>query len=96
MLRYFSHNSEEYRKNAVGLAKIESIYFPSMGLMIGLSTLMAIMIGGIYVIYGRHNTDLGTITEICHLYHHADLSGQRHRLGRQHGPARLRLAETTE
>jgi ATP-binding cassette subfamily B protein len=34
-----------------------------MGLMIGLSTLMAIMIGGIYVIYGRHNTDLGTITE---------------------------------
>lgn len=63
MLRFFSHNSEEYRKNAVGLAKIESIYFPSMGLMIGLSTLLAIMIGGIYVIYGRHNADIGTITE---------------------------------
>lgn len=63
MLRFFSHNSEEYRKNAVGLAKIESIYFPSMGLMIGLSTLLAIMIGGIYVIYGKHNTDIGTITE---------------------------------
>jgi ATP-binding cassette subfamily B multidrug efflux pump len=63
MLRFFRHNSEEYRKNAVGLAKIESIYFPSMGLMIGLSTLLAIMIGGIYVIYGRHNTDMGTITE---------------------------------
>jgi ATP-binding cassette, subfamily B, multidrug efflux pump len=63
MLRFFSHNSEEYRKNAVNLAKVESIYFPSMGLMIGLSTLLAIMIGGIYVIYGRHNTDMGTITE---------------------------------
>jgi len=63
MLRFFSHNSEEYRKNAVGLAKVESIYFPSMGLMIGLSTLLAILIGGIYVIYGKHNTDLGTITE---------------------------------
>ncbi len=63
MLRFFAHNSEEYRKNAVGLAKVESIYFPSMGLMIGLSTLLAIMIGGIYVIYGRHNTDMGTITE---------------------------------
>ena len=63
MLRFFSHNSEEYRKNAVNLAKVESIYFPSMGLMIGLSTLLAIMIGGIYVIYGKHNTDLGTITE---------------------------------
>jgi len=63
MLRYFTHNSEEYRKNAVGLAKVESIYFPSMGLMIGLSTLFTIMIGGLYVIYGRHNTDIGTITE---------------------------------
>ncbi len=63
MLRYFEQNSEEYRKNAVGLAKVESIYFPSMGLMIGLSTLLTIMIGGLYVIYGRHNTDIGTITE---------------------------------
>jgi ATP-binding cassette subfamily B multidrug efflux pump len=63
MLRFFSHNSEEYRKNAVGLAKVESIYFPSMGLMIGLSTLLAIMIGGVYVIYGKHNADIGTITE---------------------------------
>jgi ATP-binding cassette subfamily B multidrug efflux pump len=63
MLHYFTHNSEEYRKNAVGLAKVESIYFPSMGLMIGLSTLLAIMIGGLYTIYGRHSTDLGTITE---------------------------------
>jgi len=63
MLRFFTHNSEEYRKNAVGLAKVESIYFPSMGLMIGLSTLLAIMIGGLYTIYGHHSTDLGTITE---------------------------------
>ena len=63
MLRFFDHNSEEYRKNAVGLAKVESIYFPSMGLMIGLSTLLTIMIGGFYVIYGSHNTDIGTITE---------------------------------
>lgn len=63
MFKFFLHNSEEYRKNAVGLAKVESIYFPSMGLMIGLSTLLAIMIGGIYTIYGKHSTDLGTITE---------------------------------
>ena len=63
MQRFFSHNSEEYRKNAVNLAKVEAIYFPAMGLMIGLSTLLAIMIGGLYVIYGKHNTDIGTITE---------------------------------
>ena len=63
MLNAFDANSEEYRKNATNLAKVESIYFPSMGLMIGLSTLLTIMIGGFYVIYGSHNTDLGTITE---------------------------------
>ncbi|HEY4937297.1 MAG TPA: ABC transporter ATP-binding protein, partial [Puia sp.] len=63
MLRFFSSNSEEYRKNAISLAKVEAIYFPSMGLIIGLSTLLTIMIGGFYVIHGTHHADLGTITE---------------------------------
>jgi ATP-binding cassette, subfamily B, multidrug efflux pump len=63
MVRFFTHNSEEYRKNAIGLAKVEAIYFPSMGLLIGLSTLLTIMLGGFYVIRGTHHTDLGTITE---------------------------------
>ncbi len=63
MLRFFSVNSEDYRKNAIGLAKVEAIYFPSMGLIIGLSTLLTIMIGGFYVVRGTHQTDLGTITE---------------------------------
>jgi len=63
MLRFFSINSEEYRKNAISLARVEAIYFPSMGLIIGLSTLLTIMIGGLYVVHGTHQTDLGTITE---------------------------------
>jgi ATP-binding cassette, subfamily B, multidrug efflux pump len=63
MLRFFSSNSDEYRKNAISLAKVEAIYFPSMGLIIGLSTLLTIMIGGFYVVRGTHQTDLGTITE---------------------------------
>ena len=63
MLRFFSINSEDYRKNAISLARVEAIYFPSMGLIIGLSTLLTIMIGGFYVIRGTHHTDLGTITE---------------------------------
>lgn len=46
MLGFFSKNSEEYRKNAIGLAKVEAIYFPSMALMIGISTLLTIFIGG--------------------------------------------------
>lgn len=45
MLGFFSKNSEAYRKNAVGLAKVEAIYFPSMTLLVGLSTLLTILIG---------------------------------------------------
>lgn len=42
---FFNKNSEAYKKNAIGLAKIESVYFPSMALMIGLSTLITVGIG---------------------------------------------------
>lgn len=45
MLGFFKKSSEAYRQNAVGLAKVEAIYFPSMALMIGLSTLTTIFIG---------------------------------------------------
>ncbi len=45
MMGFFSKNSEAYRKNAVSLAKVEAIYFPSMTLLVGLSTLLTILIG---------------------------------------------------
>ncbi|HVX51454.1 MAG TPA: ABC transporter ATP-binding protein [Chitinophagaceae bacterium] len=61
MLGFFKKNSEEYRKNAIGLAKTEAIYFPSMTLMIGLSTLLTIFIGGGQVLKGQLNT--GVIVE---------------------------------
>jgi ATP-binding cassette subfamily B multidrug efflux pump len=63
MLGFFKKNSEEYRNNAIGLAKVEAIYFPSITLLIGLSTLITIMIGGIYYINGKHNIGLDTIVE---------------------------------
>lgn len=63
MLGFFDKNSEAYKSNAIGLAKLEAIYFPSMGLLIGLSTLLTIMIGGFYAIHGTHNTTVGTIAE---------------------------------
>lgn len=47
MMGFFEKNSESYKKNAIGLAKVEAIYFPSMALMIGISTLVTIFIGGI-------------------------------------------------
>lgn len=63
MLGFFAKNSETYRKNAIGLAKVEAVYFPSITLLIGLSTLLTIMIGGLYYIHGTHKIGLNTIVE---------------------------------
>ena len=63
MLSFFSNNSELYKKNALALAKTEAIYFPSIGLLIGLSTLFTIMAGGMDVINGVPGTSIGTIAE---------------------------------
>ncbi len=52
MLHFFKKNSEEYRKNAVSLSKLEAVYFPSMTLMIGLSTLISILVGALQVLHG--------------------------------------------
>ncbi|HZH95127.1 MAG TPA: ABC transporter transmembrane domain-containing protein, partial [Flavisolibacter sp.] len=63
MLNFFEANSEKYRKEATNLAKIESLYFPAMGLFIGLSTLLTIMIGGLQYIQGSSDVGLDTIVE---------------------------------
>lgn len=55
---FFKKNSEQYRKQATDLAKIEALYFPSMTLLIGLSTLLTIMIGGINYIHGNIGLDV--------------------------------------
>lgn len=58
MLGFFKMNSESYRSQAVGLAKVEAIYFPSMALMIGLSTLFTICIGGIQALHDSSKVGL--------------------------------------
>jgi ATP-binding cassette subfamily B protein len=63
MLGFFKKNSESYRKNALSLAKTEAIYFPSMALLIGLSTLITIMVGSLDVINHPETTSVGTIAE---------------------------------
>ncbi|MBS1565232.1 MAG: ABC transporter, partial [Bacteroidetes bacterium] len=63
MMGFFHRNSVEYKDNAIGLAKVESIYFPAMGLLIGLSTLLTIMIGGIYALHHTGGVSIGIITE---------------------------------
>ncbi len=63
MRAFFQKNSVDYKENAIGLAKVESIYFPAMGLLIGLSTLLTIMIGGIYALHHTGGVSIGIITE---------------------------------
>ncbi|GEO10877.1 ABC transporter [Segetibacter aerophilus] len=61
MFGFFEKNSVDYKNNAIGLAKVESIYFPSMALMIGLSTLITILIGGVQALHDT--TKVGVIVE---------------------------------
>ncbi|MEO6830808.1 MAG: ABC transporter ATP-binding protein [Chitinophagaceae bacterium] len=61
MLRFFNNTSETYRKSAINLSLTEAIYFPSMSLFIGLSTLLTILIGGYLAIKGE--ITVGNIAE---------------------------------
>ncbi len=63
MLGFFKQNSEAYRDNALSLAKTEAIYFPSMALLIGLSTLITIMVGSLDVINNVEGASVGRIAE---------------------------------
>jgi ATP-binding cassette, subfamily B, multidrug efflux pump len=62
-LIFFKNNSEAYRSNALSLAKTEAIYFPSMALLIGLSTIITIMVGSLDVVNNVNGTTVGTIAE---------------------------------
>ena len=61
MLGFFKTNSELYRKNAVSLAKVEAFYAPTMALMIGLSTLLNIYLGGLEAL--KDPRKVGTVIE---------------------------------
>jgi len=61
MLGFFKANSELYRKNAVSLSKVEAFYAPTMALMIGLSTLLTIYLGGLEALHDP--SKVGTVIE---------------------------------
>jgi ATP-binding cassette subfamily B protein len=60
---FFRQIAGRYKNEVLGLVKVESLYFPSISLLIGLSTLLTIMIGGLYYIDGSHDITLSTIVE---------------------------------
>jgi ATP-binding cassette subfamily B protein len=63
MIKYYDQKSEEYRSHSLSLAKTEAAYFPSMAFIIGISTLITILVGGLDVIHGVNGASIGKITE---------------------------------
>ena len=61
MFDFFVSQSERYRQSAVSLARVEAFYFPSIGLIMGISTLLTIFIGGRYQV--QNQVSAGTIAE---------------------------------
>jgi ATP-binding cassette subfamily B protein len=58
---FFEKQSELYRKSGQALSTMEAIYFPAIGLLIGLSTLLTIFMGSIYQLDNQVTS--GTIAE---------------------------------
>jgi len=52
MGKYFAKKSVEYKDEAMGLAKINALFFPLMLLLIGTSTILTVYIGGLQVVKG--------------------------------------------
>jgi ATP-binding cassette subfamily B protein len=59
--QYFSEQSEEFKKRSLTLAKIEAYFQPLMILLIALSTLLVVLVGGFQVYEG--NLSAGNIAE---------------------------------
>jgi len=59
--RHFSDESEDYRQKALDLARVNALFFPLMILLVSLSTLLTIYIGGRLVVQDEITT--GNIAE---------------------------------
>lgn len=59
--RHFEAASEDYKNSSISLAKTDALFQPSMALMIGLSVILTIYIGGMQVIRG--NITVGNLAE---------------------------------
>jgi ATP-binding cassette subfamily B protein len=63
LIGFYKTLADLYRKEVLGLVKVEALYFPSITLLIGISTLLTIMIGGLYFINGNGMIGIHTIVE---------------------------------
>ncbi len=61
MLRFFERESDTYKDTSLKLAKVEAYFFPLMLLLIGISTILTIYVGGQGIIAGSLTT--GNVAE---------------------------------
>lgn len=61
MTNFFTKAADNYKNNATSLSKVEALYFPSITLLIGLSTLIAIAAGCILHLQNPQVVTTGTI-----------------------------------
>jgi len=61
MLRLFSDQTEQFKSKNMDLVKIDAMFFPSMALLIGASTVVTVYVGGLMVIDG--SISVGNIAE---------------------------------
>jgi ATP-binding cassette, subfamily B, multidrug efflux pump len=52
MANYFAERSQDFKESALGLAKVNAVFYPLMLLLIGTSTILTVYIGGLQVIKG--------------------------------------------
>lgn len=53
MGRWFAAQSEEFRQKSLKLIRIDAFFFPLMALMIGVSTIITVYVGGLLVVEGK-------------------------------------------
>lgn len=61
MINFFRINNDAYRTNAISLAKIESVFFPTTAMIVGLSTLLTIFIGSMMIL--NNSSSIGVVVE---------------------------------
>ncbi len=61
IMRHFAEQSEDYKTKSLNLIQVNAFFFPLMVLLIGISTLLTVYVGGIQVVKG--NITPGNIAE---------------------------------
>lgn len=59
--KYFEENCEEYKNRSLALSRVDALFQPLMTLLIGISTLLTILVGGIEAMKG--NITAGNVAE---------------------------------